>query len=388
MHVTGLLGMPRRVYTYSADLGWNTLNLSTTVFSFVFAAGVLIVAIDFLRHFRAGPEAGINPWKAPSLEWLSGLAPYGFRSLVSVTSRYPLWDPPDLEDDMLEGRGYLPDAPTGERETLLTTLVGSVPEQILRLPGPGWTAFVAALSTAIVFAALTVKRPPVAIAAGVVAVGAILWWLWSMDRDLPREPVDAGRGEALLLYTAGSSSVGWWGMVVLLVSDAVVVASFMFAYLFLWTARPTVWPLAGAPLPGAAEPVMIAAAVIGAWMLFEVADRCNRRDRRLATALCFAACMGLAGVALAVGWRWLGGSGLDPTGHSYGAAVWLLLGYAALHVAMGIAMALWCLARLALGMIDSWRCLTLRICLLWWRFTVPVAVLTLILVAGFPHVID
>jgi cytochrome c oxidase subunit I+III len=59
----------------------------------------------------------------------------------------------------------------------------------------------------------------------------------------------------------------------------------------------------------------------------------------------------------------------------------------ALHVAMAIAMALWCLARLTLGMIDSWRCLTLRICLLWWRFTVPVAVLTLFLVAGFPHAI-
>jgi cytochrome c oxidase subunit I+III len=387
MHVTGLLGMPRRVYTYPGDLGWNALNLSTSLFSFVFAAGVLVVVVDFGRHFRSAPTAETNPWNAPSLEWLSGLAPYGFRSLVPVTSRYPLWEQPALQDEMMAGRGYLPDAPTGERETLITTLVGSVPEQILRLPGPGWTPFVAALATALVFGAMTIKRPSVAVPAGVVAAGALLWWLWSMDRALPREPVDAGRGEVLPLYSAGSGSVGWWGMAVLLISDAAVVASFMFSYLFLWTARPGVWPPAGSGLPGVAEPVATAVAVIGAWVLFEVAERRNQRDHRFVTGVCLVASAMLAGSALVLGWRWLGGSSLVPTAHSYGAAVWLLLGYIALHVAAGIGMALWCLARLGLGMIDAWRCLTLRICLFWWRFTTPVAVLTLLLVAGFPHVI-
>jgi cytochrome c oxidase subunit I+III len=386
MHVTGLLGMPRRVYTYSGELGWNALNLVASVFSFVFAAGVGVVVVDFVRHVRSGPKAEANPWNAPSLEWLSGLAPYGFRSLVPVTSRYPLWEQTELVDEIRAGRGYLPDTPTGEREALITTPVGSVPEQILPLPGPGWTAFVAALATAVVFAAMTVKLPIVGVAAGVVAAAAILSWLWSMDRALPREPVDAGRGAVLPLYSSGSGSVGWWGMAVLLISDAAVVASFMFAYLFLWTARPAVWPPVGSRLPGFVEPAAIAVAVIGAWVLFEVAERCNRRDRRLVTGLCLVASAVFAGSALVVGWRWLDDLGLSATGHSYGAAVWLLLGYMALHVTAGIAMALWCVARLALGMIDSWRCLTLRICLLWWRFTVPVAVLTLLLVAGFPHV--
>ena len=59
-----------------------------------------------------------------------------------------------------------------------------------------------------------------------------------MDPALPREPADAGRGTALPLYSNDSGSVGWWGMVVLLISDAAVIASFVFAYLFLWTARP------------------------------------------------------------------------------------------------------------------------------------------------------
>ena len=80
--------------------------------------------------------------------------------------------------------------------------------------------------------------------------------------------------------------------------------------------------------------------------------------------------------------------GIDPTRHAYGAAVWTLLGYVGLHVAAGAFMALWCCVRIALGMIDAWRCLTLRICLLWWRFTLPVAALMLFVVAGFPHVVS
>jgi cytochrome c oxidase subunit I+III len=388
MHLTGLRGMPRRVYTYSADLGWNTLNLITSVFSFVFAAGVLVALVDFVRHRRSGRPSGYNPWNAPSLEWLSGLSGYGFRSIVPITSIYPLWEQEGLKDEEIAGRGYLPDAPTREREALITGPITSEPEQILRLPGPGWTAFVAAVATAVVFTAMTLKLTAVGLVAAVVAAAAYLYWLWSMDRAFPRGLADAGRGVALPLYSNGSGSVGSWGMVVLLISDAAVVASFIFAYLFLWTVRPAVWPPDGSKLPGFLEPALSAAALIGAYVLFEAADRLNQRDRRFAAALCLIATAILACGALAIGWRWLDGLGTDPTGHSYGAAVWTLLGYVALHVAVGAAMALWCLARLGLGMIDSWRCMTLRVCLVWWRFTVVATLLTGLLVAGFPHVVS
>jgi cytochrome c oxidase subunit I+III len=387
MHLTGLRGMPRRVYTYPGELGWNTLNLISSVCAFLFAAGVLVVVLDFVRHLRQGRNVGMNPWDAPSLEWLSGLSGHGFRSLVPITSLYPLWDQPGLKDEELAGRGFLPDAPTREREALMTGPITSEPEQILRLPGPGWTAFVAAVATAVVFTALTVRLTAVGVVAGIIAAAAYLYWLWSMDRALPRELADAGRGVALPLYSNGTRSVGWWAMVVLLISDAAVVASFLFAYLFLWTARPAVWPPDGSQLPGFLGPTLIAGAIAGSWLLFEAADRLNQRDRRLATGLCLVAATVLAAGALAIGWNWLDGLGIDPTGHSYGAVVWTLLGYMALHVAVGAAMALWCLVRLVLGMIDSWRCLTLRISLLWWRFTLVAAVLTVLLVAGFPHVV-
>jgi|SoiMethySBSTD1v2_1073268.scaffolds.fasta_scaffold13003_6 cytochrome c oxidase subunit I+III len=388
MHLTGLRGMPRRVYTYSGDLGVDWLNLNASVFSFVLGAGVLLVLLDIVRALRSPRSAGQNPWNAPSLEWLASLSGHGFRSLMPVTSLYPLWEQPGLREDELAGRGYLPDAPTGEREALVTSAISTAPEQIIRLPGPGWTAFVASAATAVALAAGTIGFATTALIAALVAVGAFLYWLWSMDRALPRAPADAGRGLALPLYRNGSESVGSWGMVVLLISDAVVVACFAFAYLFLWTARPVVWPPDGSRLPGFFAPGVIAAAVAGAYVLFEAARRFNRRDRRSATGLCLIGVAILAVLALAIGWMWLKSLGIDPTRHGYGAAVWTLLGYMAFHVAAGAGMALWCLARLALGMIDSWRSLTLHICLLWWRLTAAATVLTLVLVAGFPHVVS
>jgi cytochrome c oxidase subunit I+III len=387
MHVTGLRGMPRRIYTYPGDLGWNWLNMNTTVFSFVFAAGVLVVMLDFARHLRTGREAGYNPWGAPTLEWLSSLPPYNFRSIVPIHTRYPIWEQQGLKEEETGGRGFLPDAPTREREALITAPITAEPVQILRLPGPGWTAFLAAAAIALALAAVTLGFMTVGLTFGLVAVAAIVYWLWGMDPALPRGSADAGRGVALPLYLNGSESVGWWGMVVLLIADAAVMASFVFAYLFLWTARPAAWPPDGSELPGLLEPSRLSALVIGAAVLFEVADRANQRGARGATALYFVACAVLSAATLILGPIWLDRLGIDPTRHSYGAAVWTLLGYMAMHVAIGAGMALWCLARLALGMINPWRCLTIRICLLWWRLTAPVTVFVLILIAAFPHAV-
>lgn len=388
MHITGLRGMPRRVYTYSGELGWNWLNLISTVFSFVFAAGVLVFLIDLIRHPRTGEEAGYNLWNAPSLEWLSAQSGHGFRSLMPIHSRYPLWDQPRLKEDEMEGRGFLPDAPIRQRESLITSPVTGAPTQLLRLPGPGWTAFIAAAASAVALGAGTIGFATTALVAALVAAAFYIYWLWSMDGAMPREPADVGRGLALPLYVNGSKNVGWWGMLVLLISDAAVVASFAFAYLFLWTAKPVAWPPDGSQMPGFLMPALISAAVIGAYVLFELADRFNQQDRRRTTSLCLIATAALALGAIAMSWSWLDGLGIDPTRHSYGASVWTLLGYMRLHLAFGAGMALWCLTRLAFGMIDAWRCLTLRICLLFWQLTAPVTVLIVILLAGFPHVVS
>jgi cytochrome c oxidase subunit I+III len=343
--------------------------------------------VDFLRARRRGEAAGQNPWGAPSLEWLSGLSGLGFRSIVPVTTRYPLWDRPEMKEEADAGSGYLPDAPTREREALLTGPLSSEPEQIVRLPGPGWAAFVAAVATAVVFAAMTLKLMVAGVAAGIVAAAAYFQWLWSLDRAYPREPADAGRGLALPLYRTDSGSVGRWAMTVLLISDAAVVASFIFAYLFLWTTHPLAWPPQRTPLPSLGTPILAAALLLGAWLPFEAAARFVSRDRRMAAGVALTASALLAVGALVTGWRWVAGMGADPTATSYGAATWTLLGYMGVHVAIAAGMGLWCAARLGLGMLDAWRCLTLLVCRAWWRFTLVAALLVLLLVAGFPHAV-
>jgi len=147
------------------------------------------------------------------------------------------------------------------------------------------------------------------------------------------------------------------------------------------------WPPDGSQLPGYPAAGGLALLVLAAYALFEAAEKVNRRDRRLTSMLCLAAAAILGLIAVCLGFRWLNALGIDPTRHAYGAAVWTLLGYLGGHLALGAGMALWCLARLALGMLNAWRSLTLRICLLWWRFTAPASVLALLLVAGFPRVV-
>jgi cytochrome c oxidase subunit I+III len=208
-----------------------------------------------------------------------------------------------------------------------------------------------------------------------------------MDRRFPREPADAGRGAVLPLYLNDKRSVGWWAMVVLLICDTAVVASLIFTYLYLWVVQPDAWPPPGTRLPDFLGPVLISGLVIGAYFLFEAADRLNQRDRRAATVGALVACAVLAAGALALGWSWVEELAIDPTAHSYGASVYTLLGGVAVHLVVGAVMALWCLARLAVGMLDSWQSQTLRVCLVWWRFTAPVALLSLWLIVGFPYVV-
>ena len=385
MHLTGLRGMPRRVYTFDPALGVNGLNMGSTIFTFVMGAGVLVVIVDVIRHFRHGKPAGVNPWNAPTLEWVAGNAPHGFRSLPVIESRYPGWDDNQLAQKIHEARGYLPDAPAGQRESLMTSPITGEPEQILRMPGPAWTPFVTALALAIFFVALTLKLTIIGIVSGMVTLGSLLSWLWSLDKSYPKALADAGRGLALPLYTNDNRSVGWWAMAVLLVVDASITASFVFTYLFLWTARPAVWPPDGSQLPDLFVPTVLVTLVVGAYVCFEIAERSNRRDRRLHVIVALSLVVVLAAGALAYGGAWPGSLQIDPTRHAYGAAVWMLLGWAGLHAAIGGCMALWCIARSARSMLDSWRCVTLRVCLLWWRYTAAATALVLVLIAGFPY---
>ena len=97
MHWTGLLGMPRRIFTYSAELNVDTLNMWSTVGAGIQAISILVLAANILWSLKRGALAGPNPWGAPTLEWatLSPPAEYNFAKVPTVHARDPLWTEPD-----------------------------------------------------------------------------------------------------------------------------------------------------------------------------------------------------------------------------------------------------------------------------------------------------
>jgi cytochrome c oxidase subunit 1/cytochrome c oxidase subunit I+III len=183
MHLTGLLGMPRRVYTYQGDMGWNVLNLVTSAGSFLFALGVLLLLVNIARSTRRGAPAPANPWNAPTLEWAvpSPPPPYNFDVLPIVASRHPLWEDAlqSPERSTIRSSIVLDDG----REALATTPRDADPNVVLKMPMDTVAPFLLTLAMSAGFVALLLRHWWLAIAAGALVLVAIVLWLWPR-RDL------------------------------------------------------------------------------------------------------------------------------------------------------------------------------------------------------------
>jgi cytochrome c oxidase subunit I+III len=183
MHWTGLRGMPRRIYTYPDGMGWDILNLITTIGAFLFAIGVLLLLINVARSLRGGKLAGANPWDAATLEWSvpSPPPPYNFAVIPHVVSRHPLWEDRLQETDQRSSvaQGMLL---AEGRETIATTPFDGQPDLILKMPGDSYAPFLLTVALTIGFVALLLHLWWVAVASAVLTIVAILVWLWPERR--------------------------------------------------------------------------------------------------------------------------------------------------------------------------------------------------------------
>ena len=388
MHFTGLLGMPRRVFTYPPDLGWNTLNLISSVGAFVLAGGFAVFLWDVVRPKSRASRSERNPWNAGTLEWLAEIPdkPWGVRSIPEIDGRYPLWDQEDFVRNVDEGRFFLPDAEEGKRETLVTSVIDARPLQCLRVPGPTFLTIWAAALTGGAFIFATYHWWVLTALSSIGSVIAITAWLWTGTSQIPeKETKDVGLGITLPLYVSGPDSVGWWAMFITMLGDMTAFLALVFGYFFYWTvheefppaSQPTlgyVWPLAGGVL------------CLLAWLATIVARWGNRHRRvwPLYISLIMGSALAVAGcVALFAGPRL---QEMDPTSHVYPAMVWLLLGWTVLHVALGVIMQWYCLARRAAGRMTSRYDGDMVNVTLYWHFVALTVAITVAVLAGFPLV--
>jgi len=242
MHLAGLMGMPRRVYTYLPGQGLDLPNMISTLGAFMLGTGILLFLVDLARNFRLAPDEGEagNVYGAGTLEWLP-TALYSTRSIPVVKSREPLWDDPPLSDDVEQGRYFLPRSATGLRETIVTSPLRAEPQYLQIMPGPSPWPFAAAIFTAGFFLALTVQAYGFGLASGILAVIAVLRWLWETDRRVAQERVDIGAGIMVPTYVTGPSSHGWWAMVILMIVLGMIFAMALFSLAFLWSNQPAHW---------------------------------------------------------------------------------------------------------------------------------------------------
>ncbi|MGQ8631323.1 cytochrome c oxidase subunit I [Agrobacterium sp. DKPNP3] len=172
MHMLGLLGMPRRVYTYQPELPWAGLNSFVSLSAFLLAAGFLVFFVDVVRSFHRGRPAGDNPWGAATLEWATTSPPpsFNFRSIPVVQNRDPLWA---ARTEFPVAVGLRVD----RREILVTSVGEAQPEAREASPTDSVWPFWAAIVTSIMliwsmFSAWAVLWGSIPIAI------ALIGWFW------------------------------------------------------------------------------------------------------------------------------------------------------------------------------------------------------------------
>ncbi|RLV56274.1 cytochrome ubiquinol oxidase subunit I [Aeromicrobium phragmitis] len=344
MHLSGLWGMPRRVYTYEQELGVGLVNLISTVGAFVIAAGVVLLTVNLVISHRRGAPVGVET--GDSLEWTTSSPPpsENWRRIPMVTSRNPGWDRDEPVD--ADTRAALDEAfdarPVEFRATPLTTVLSAEPDGAVLLPRSTYWPLVTPVGLAILAVALLTQWYPLSAVGVVVGIVGLAGWAWRNESEYRVEHVRplAGRFQ---FEAHGTRSIGWWAAASASIVIVVAVATLTFSALYLQV-NASVWPLedtVGEPVRFTAVAAALLAGLGVTWRaarqgrheLWDLSRPEVRRAQFIAVAV--AMCAAVIALVLLVP-LWLGD--LDPAAHAYESSVWTLLGAQVLAILAALAM--------------------------------------------------
>ncbi|MCP8884459.1 cytochrome c oxidase subunit I [Devosia sp. XJ19-1] len=375
MHLTGLMGMPRRISTYPSNWGWDWLNLLSSVGSFVLTIGFALVLADLVLQFRFGARFRRDPWQAGTLEWATATPPptYNFASLPRIETRADQLHPGEIGPMLAGGGGYLGFARNGAQETLAVDIATGAVEHLIALPRRSYLPLWTAMATASFFLALLFKLYWLAPLGALATIALFLVWPVGLGAKVDRGPVDIGRGEAVPHDVEVPGNVTILANRTALVMDGTLFASLLFGGLFLLVVAPN-WQRVG-PLDLPIWLGILAALASGAGAgCTYVAGRVNRFGGSAYLLLLAAAIAQAMATILFVA---LMIAIPEPTAHAQRAVVFTGLGYAALHCALAALLASHGLWRMIMGYVSARRQTGLVLAWLWNGYALGVAILVL-----------
>ncbi len=253
-HIVGLMGMPRRMYTYPEAFGWDIYNLISTLGAFMLATGVAVFLFNLFYSLRQTEEVGPNPWGASSLEWAVDSPPinFGFGVLPIVRGRDPLWDQDNLTDGPESVRNLVQDLgrwPTSWRAGLVTSTVDGKPEEIFRLSGPSLWPAVTGTGLVIIFGTEIFSLRPVSLLGMIIVIIGIIGWHWpGKVRTNSAEEAAFAEKHGIAVHAYGSDAVNRGAMGLLILLLATALGYFLLSYFYI-RIENSGWPLGNLPLP-------------------------------------------------------------------------------------------------------------------------------------------
>ena len=383
MHIAGLIGMPRRVYTFQEEVGLSGYNLVSTSGSYVLALGFLLFVINVIRSLLNGPKAPDNPWGAGTLDWAgdSPMPSYSVAKPFVVKSRYPLWyedetREPD-EEELQAASAALDLAPVEWRAGLITSSYGGEVRGVIFYPTPTLAPLFSAIGVFLLFLSVLIKSIWVAAAGFVVGVIATAVWLWPgpKERRFVRMSNTFLDPEGRRRWP-GNDEVGTMGVALLATVAGTVQVVLLFSYLYLTGfSGPDEGP--DWLLPAIATGVLAASGIFSL-----LANRDAHAERRRV--------LPLLGVSVLAGAGYLALQVLSllqleftPQVDAYSSAFWVVNAFALFLVLVGIVLKLVTLGRVRTGILDHTTAPLLN-SVIFWAVTVGVVIVSFLVLYVIP----